>query len=156
MIKKGIEKKPLNNLIINCEETMVVLCKRCGRPLRSAKSIKLGYGPTCYRLSKNQDNLINIEQEITFLKIELKTLKKLLRDLRSTSIIASQHSPTIGITRIKCEENNLERDEHRGLMRDVLKELKNCFQECNGNIKSLLKPIQMETTITETSQLAYV
>ena len=151
MIKKGIEKKPLNNLIINCEETMVVLCKRCGRPLRSEKSIKLGYGPTCYRLSKTQDNPFNIKQEIEFLKIELKTLKKLLRELKTVNLSSGQSSPIIRINR---EEKRPEQNQSKGQMREVLQELKNCFQDCNGDVKMLLTPIATEINVLDTSQLA--
>ena len=130
---------------------MVVLCKRCGRPLRSAKSIKLGYGPTCYRLSKIQDNPFNIEQEITFLKIEIKTLKKLLRELKTVNLSSGQ-SPSI--IRINRDYKRPEQDQSKGQMREVLQELKSCFQDCNGDVKRLLTPIPIEINIMDTSQLA--
>ncbi|MFX0011241.1 MAG: DUF6011 domain-containing protein [Candidatus Hermodarchaeota archaeon] len=130
---------------------MVVLCKRCGRPLRSAKSIKLGYGPTCYRLSKTQDNSFNIEQEITFLKIELKTLKKLLRELKTVNLSSSQSSPIIRINR---EMKRPEQNQSKGRMKEVVQELKSCFQECNGDVKRLLNPIPIEINLMDTSQLA--
>ncbi|MFX1449125.1 MAG: DUF6011 domain-containing protein, partial [Promethearchaeota archaeon] len=36
---------------------MKVFCKRCGRELTSAKSIRLGYGPTCYKKITLQESL---------------------------------------------------------------------------------------------------
>jgi hypothetical protein len=90
---------------------MVFLCKRCGRVLKSVKSIKLGYGPTCYRITKFHDTPVNIHEEIKFLKIN---------------------------------------------MTEVIHELKSRFQSCNGDVRSLLKPIQIETHLIEKTQLAIV
>jgi len=139
---------------------MTVFCKRCGRKLTSAKSIKLGYGPTCYRkitLQKSsQVNSNKIEEELKFLKIELKMVKKTLRELRanpiqSTGVRFSQSSP---IVRIRREESRPERDVNKGRMTKVIQELKACFQNCNGDVRSLLKPAQMDTTLIGASQVA--
>jgi hypothetical protein len=132
---------------------MVFLCKRCGRVLKSAKSIKLGYGPTCHRIVKFHDNSINIQEEIKFLKIEINTLKKVIRELKPNKIISYQASPII---KIRNEERNLERDINKGQMKEVIQELKNCFQNCNGDVKSLLKPIHIRPNFIKTSQLAIV
>ncbi|MFX1378551.1 MAG: DUF6011 domain-containing protein [Promethearchaeota archaeon] len=132
---------------------MVFLCKRCGRVLKSAKSIKLGYGPTCYRIVKFHDNPINIEEEIKFLKIEINMLKKVVRDLKSNKLISYQGSPII---KIRNEESKLERDINKGQMKEVIQELKNCFQNCNGDVKSLLKPIHIGSNLIKTSKLAMV
>ena len=132
---------------------MVFLCKRCGRVLKSAKSIKLGYGPTCYRIVKFHDNPINIEEEIKFLKIEINMLKKVIRELKSNKHISHQDSPII---KIRNEVKNLERDINRGQMKEVIQELKNCFQNCKGDVRTLLKPIQIEPNLIKTSKLAIV
>ncbi|NHJ20199.1 MAG: hypothetical protein EAX91_04585 [Candidatus Lokiarchaeota archaeon] len=132
---------------------MVFLCKRCGRVLKSAKSIKLGYGPTCYRIIKFHDNPINIQEEIKFLKIEINLLKKVIRELKSNKSISYQTSPII---KIRNQENYLERDVNKGHMKEVIQELKSCFQNCNGDVKSLLQPIDIEPNLIKTSQLAVV
>ncbi|MFX0004628.1 MAG: DUF6011 domain-containing protein [Candidatus Hodarchaeota archaeon] len=132
---------------------MVFLCKRCGRVLKSAKSIKLGYGPTCYRIVKFHDNPINIQEEIKFLKIEINMLKKIIRELKFNKITSYQASPII---KIRNEARNLESDINKGQMKEVIQELKNCFQNCNGDIKSLLKPIHIGPNLIKTSQIAIV
>ena len=132
---------------------MAYLCKRCGRVLKSARSIKLGYGPTCYRIVKFHDNPINIQEEIKFLKIEINMLKKIIRELNFNKVTSYQASPII---KIRNEESNLESDINKGQMKEVIQELKNCFQNCNGNIKSLLKPIHIGPNLIKTSQIAIV
>lgn len=37
-------------------------CLRCGRPLRSKRSAKRGYGPVCYKKAKEDPNLIDLLQ----------------------------------------------------------------------------------------------
>jgi hypothetical protein len=139
---------------------MVVLCKRCGRALKSAKSIELGYGPTCYKIINSQDksipsqdNSITIQEEIKFLKMEIQMLKYLMRDLK-TSKVLSHHAPPI--MNVRKEEKNPERNANQGQMMEVIQELKTCFQNCNGDVKSLLRPIQIESTLVKTSKLAIV
>jgi hypothetical protein len=137
---------------------MVILCKRCGRVLKSAKSIKLGYGPTCYRISKFHDNPVNpvnsnLHEEIKFLKIEIKMVKKILRELKANQFTSYQIP---AIERIKKQERSPERNTNKLQMTEVIQELKNCFQNCNGNVKSLLTPIPMENTLIEPSHLAIV
>ena len=51
-------------------------CERCGRVLKSKKSIELGFGATCYRIHKLQEASKpepEVNTEIAFLKIEIKT-----------------------------------------------------------------------------------
>lgn len=132
---------------------MVVLCKRCGRVLKATRSIKLGYGPTCYNKIKNQENHVNLEEEVRFLKIEIKTLKKLLNELRVNQVISTEVSP---IKRIRSEVRVQENDDRKCQMREVLLELKSRFQSCDGDIKNMLTPIQNETNMMETNQLALV
>jgi hypothetical protein len=132
---------------------MVFLCKRCGRVLKSAKSIKLGYGPTCYRISKFHDDPVNVNEEIKFLKIEIKMLKKTLRELKVNEFSTYQ---TPIIERIKKQERSTETDTNKGQMTKVIQELKSRFQNCNGDVKNLLKPIPIETNLIEKSQVAIV
>ena len=132
---------------------MTVLCKRCGRVLKATKSIKLGYGPTCYKMIKNQDYNINLEEEVKFLKIEIKTLKKLLNELRLNQVLSTEGSP---IVRIRNELENPLRDVKKDHMKEVLRELKNKFQGCNGDIKTLLTPIRNETYMLEINRFAFV
>ncbi len=140
-------------MILKSEVKMVFLCKRCGRVLKSARSIKLGYGPTCYKKVITHDNSINIEEEIKFLKIEIKMLKNLLRELNANKGIVPQTTPII---RIRKQETSPEREANKIQMREVIQELNNCFQNCNGDVKSLLKPIQVEVNLIKTSQLAMI
>ncbi|MFX1590131.1 MAG: DUF6011 domain-containing protein [Promethearchaeota archaeon] len=132
---------------------MTVFCKRCGRVLKAARSIKLGYGPTCYKIIKFQENPINIEEEIKFLKIEINMVKRIIRELKTNKFTSNQ---TLPIIKIRKEEERPERDTNRGQMIEVIQELKTCFENCNGDVKSLLKPIQIERNLTGTSQLAIV
>ena len=132
---------------------MVVLCKRCGRVLKANKSIKLGYGPTCYKMIKNKDNNINLEEEVKFLKIEIKTLKKLLNELRVPQVISTKGPP---IVRIRNELKDPVRDVKKDHMKEVLRELKDKFQGCDGDIKSLLTPIRNDTNMIQTNHFAFV
>ncbi|MFW9825343.1 MAG: DUF6011 domain-containing protein [Candidatus Thorarchaeota archaeon] len=134
---------------------MVILCKRCGRVLKSVKSIKLGFGPTCYRISKFHDNPVigNLHEEIKFLKIEIKMVKKILRELKANQFTSYQ---TPAIERIKKQDSSSERNTNKLQMTEVIQELKSRFQNCNGNVKSLLTPIPIENTLIEPSHLAIV
>ena len=132
---------------------MVFLCKRCGRVLKSDRSIKLGYGPTCYKIVKSHDKPINIQDEIKFLKIEINMLKKIIRELKPNNGISNQAIP---IVKVRNKERNLERDINKGQMKEVIQELKSCFQNCNGDIKNLLKPINTGVNLIKRSQLAIV
>ncbi|MFW9772953.1 MAG: DUF6011 domain-containing protein [Candidatus Heimdallarchaeota archaeon] len=132
---------------------MAVLCKRCGRVLKSAKSIELGYGPTCYKIINLQDNPINVQEEIKFLKMEIKLVKNIMRELRTNNFTSCQNSPII---KIRKEEKRPEREINKGQMIEVIQELKTCFQTCDGDVKNLLRPIQIEPNLNKSSQLAIV
>jgi hypothetical protein len=80
-------------------------------------------------------------------------LKKVIRELKPNKGITYQTSPII---KIRNEERNLERDINKVQMKEVIQELKNCFQNCNGDVKSLLKPIHIGPNLIKTSQLAIV
>lgn len=147
---------------------MVVFCKRCGRKLTSAKSIKLGYGPTCYKKKKLEEHSLIFKEELKFLKVEIKMLKKIIRELKpkiiDTNIINSNiikalnfiPSQQIPITRIIKEESQPNRNADKRNMREVIQELKICFQKCNGDIRSMLSPIQMDLNHIGISNLAKV
>jgi hypothetical protein len=147
---------------------MTVYCKRCGRALKAAKSIKLGYGPTCYRKKKLDESSLTLEEELKFLKIEIKMLKKIIRELKAhvidtnisnSNIIKANNfipSQQIPIVRSIKEESRPKRNIGKGDMREVIQELKACFQKCNGDVRSLLSSIQMERNRNSTSQLAIV
>lgn len=115
-------------------------CKRCGRILRNKVSIARGYGPTCYRLSQQNEmergNIsdIKIKSELDFLKCEIKMLKRLLKQAKCNSI----HNNNISdpIERIKRDEHRPERNESKIAMSNVIGELKSLFK--NGNYRDLL------------------
>ncbi|MFX1457682.1 MAG: hypothetical protein ACFFDB_20130, partial [Promethearchaeota archaeon] len=92
-------------------------------------------------------------EEIKFLKIEIKMVKKILRELKAKESTSYQ-TPTI--ERIKKQERTPERNSNKLQMTEVIQELKSCFQNCNGNVKSLLTPIPIENTLTKQSHLAIV
>jgi hypothetical protein len=152
---------------------MTVYCKRCGRALKAAKSIKLGYGPTCYRKKKLEENSPMVEEELKFLKVEIKMLKRIIRELRAyvidaniihtnidnSNIIKANNfitSPQTLITNIIKVESRINRDTGKRAMREVIQELKTCFQNCNGDIRSILSPIQIDSNRIGISNLAKV
>jgi hypothetical protein len=147
---------------------MTVYCKRCGKALKAAKSIKLGYGPTCYRKKKLEEDPLMVEEELKFLKVEIKMLKRIIRELKANVIdaniinsniikannfIPSPQTPIKNIIKVESRPNMGigKRD-----MREVIQELKTCFQNCNGDIRSILSPIQMDTNCIGISKLAKV
>jgi hypothetical protein len=147
---------------------MTVYCKRCGRELKAAESIKLGYGPTCYRKKKLFKSSLTLEEELKFLKIEIKMLKRIIRELtvnitnaniiksniiKDYNFIPSQQVPIVNIIK---EESRPKRDTCKGDMREVIQELKVCFQKCNGDVRSILNPIQMDMHLIGSSQSAKV
>ena len=143
---------------------MTVYCKRCGRLLKAAKSIKLGYGPTCYRKKKLYRSSLTFEEELKFLKVEIKMLKRIIRELtvnitdvnliksniiKANNFIPSQNIPIVPILK---EMSPPRINSGRGDMSEVIQELKACFQNCNGDVRSILNPIQMDINFTGSSQ----
>lgn len=49
------------------EENRVVFCRRCGKPLKSAYSRKLEFGPLCYKMymkeREQSERLFNIDKQ---------------------------------------------------------------------------------------------
>ncbi len=132
---------------------MVFYCKLCGRILTSAKSIKLKYGPICYKKIQLNENHINIQDEINFLKIEIKMLKKVIRELK---INDSLSNGIYQITKIRQDNKKYFKDKNTDQMLEVIQELKRGFQTCGGNVKNLLRPIQIEVNTIKTSEKATV
>jgi hypothetical protein len=143
---------------------MTVYCKRCGRLLKAAKSINLGYGPTCYRKKELNKSSLTFEEELKFLKVEIKMLKRIIRELtvnitdvnliksniiKANNFIPSQKTPIVPIIK---EVSPPRINSGRGDMREVIQELKACFQNCNGDVRSILTPIQMDINFTGSSQ----
>lgn len=56
----------------------IIKCKWCNRILTSKESIERGYGGKCFRIIQLQKNDMNRDQDIQFLKSEVKFLKRQL------------------------------------------------------------------------------
>ncbi|HDZ18120.1 hypothetical protein LCGC14_1110460 [marine sediment metagenome] len=113
-------------------------CKRCGKELRSVESVKRGFGATCYRIFKlqeanNSEVKPEINQEIAFLKMEIKMLKRMIRNIHVKGIVEP-------IERIKQDNQRPERTENTGNMTSVVKEMKKIFTE-NFNYRDILKSV---------------
>ena len=113
-----------------------MICKRCGRELTSPKSIKLGYGATCYRIVQLQkvekpEAEPEFSQEIAFLRCEIKTLKRMFRNIQTNGSIDS-------IERINRDNRRPEREPQKINMFVVIKELKVVFE---GDFRSRLEKV---------------
>lgn len=111
-------------------------CKRCGRVLTSRKSIELGYGKVCYRihlLEEANKSEPEVNQEIAFLKMEIKTLKRMIKNIqvRGTTVES--------IKRIRKDVESIPSIIKEGFA-DVVKEMKSIFKE-NFYYKDYLKPV---------------
>ena len=118
----------------------IVKCKRCGRKLTSEESIKRGYGMTCYRIIQlqNQETKPETNQELAFLKCEIKMLKRMFKQIKTSGVIIDP------IERIKQDNHRPERDANRGDMANVITEMKEIFNNIE-NIYDLLTPVAIET-----------
>jgi hypothetical protein len=114
-------------------------CKRCGRVLKSPESIERGYGKTCYRIVQFQESTkpevkTEINQEIAFLKLEIKTLKRMFKQIQIKGTIEP-------IERIKRDDHRPERDSNKGNFAGVMKEMKSIFKlQENFHYTNILKP----------------
>ncbi|MFX1374900.1 MAG: hypothetical protein ACFFA0_03730 [Promethearchaeota archaeon] len=120
-------------------------CKRYGKKLTNSESMERGYGRTCHRIVqmqelKSQFNTPKINQEIAFLKCEIKTLKKMLKNIH----INSNNISIEPIERIR-ESHRPERNTNLNMvnMGCVVSELKELFSSVN-DIHQILKPIMVE------------
>ncbi len=111
-------------------------CKRCNRELKSKESQERGYGKTCYRivnLSKQEKPI----DDITFLKMEINMLKKMLRNLTKNGIKA--------IERIK--NDSPKRNEQVSQFNECVRELKGIFNCEQWDYRNVLVPINPRETI---------
>ncbi len=120
-------------------------CKRCGKELRSAESIKRGMGKTCWRISqlqqvKQPEVKPEINQEIAFLKCEIKTLKRMIKNIQ---INGSRAKP---IERIKFDRPEQKIGMNKSNFGSVLSEMKEMFNSVE-NVYDLLCPINARTSI---------
>ena len=119
-------------------EIEIVRCKRCNHVLTSKKSIELGYGKTCYRIHKLHEtnkpeiNKPEVNQEIAFLKCEINTLKKMIRNIQV-------NRSTIPIERIKQNRPEQKMSCNKANFGDVVKEMKEVFEKVKSGYK-YLKP----------------
>ena len=121
-----------------------VRCKRCNAILKAKKSIELGYGRTCYRihmLEEANKPEPEINTEIAFLKMEIKTLKRMIRNIQV-------NGKTIeSIERIKKDVSEIPDIIKKGFA-GVVKEMKTIFHE-TFHYTDFLKPIDANQEIIE-------
>lgn len=106
-------------------------CLRCGRPLTSEKSKSLGYGQKCYRIISLSKPVNDTKDDISFLKMEIKLIKREISKLNSGVI---HHD--IDIKRIKenVEPVRTSQQQLKGL---IHQELKTIFNDPNWKQKIL-------------------
>ncbi|GAH35756.1 unnamed protein product [marine sediment metagenome] len=118
-------------------------CKRCNRVLKNPKSIELGYGKTCYRIVKLQENNkpeVKIN-DIEFLRMEINTLKRQIREIRINGIKTVE-----SIERIKIDSNPI-RNEQEIRFYGCVRELKGIFNMDNWDYRNVLVPINPRESI---------
>ena len=118
-------------------------CKRCNRVLKNPKSIELGYGKTCYRIVKLQENNkpeVKID-DIAFLRMEINTLKRQIREIRISGIKTVE-----SIERIKIHDNPI-RNEQEIRFFGCVRELKGIFNTDKWDYRNVLVPIDPIETI---------
>lgn len=116
----------------------IVRCKRCGHTLTSPESIKRGYGKTCARIVKLQEAnkpevKPEVNQEIAFLKLEIKTLKRMFKQIQLKGSIEP-------IERIKRSRPEQKLNGNEANFGSVMKEMKEIFSNIN-NVFEYLKPV---------------
>ena len=109
-----------------------IRCKRCGRILKNQKSIQLGYGKTCYRISQlnkpKQPEKLDMKEIKTFITSEI---QKALKEFNFSKPIVQ--NITSGIIPIK--PNNMPKfDPIEVNKRLVVKELKEQLQKGIENV----------------------
>lgn len=125
-------------------------CKRCGRVLTNPESIERKYGSTCWnivQLQKKNENLTpdrNFEQELEFLKYEIRFLKRQLKEIKQNSSIINVEP----IDRIKHDKERPERANNEINLFLVVKELKIIFEDKEiFDYHQILSPIEPTTKI---------
>ena len=107
-------------------------CQRCGRKLTNPKSIALGYGPKCYRMLQWDKPVVDTKDEITFLKMEVKMLKRQIKELKISGV---KHD--VAIERIERDVIPISTLEGK-LKVAVSKELKSIFSDPDWKAKLLI------------------
>ena len=107
-------------------------CQRCGRELTNPKSIALRYGPKCYRILQWERPVVDTKDEIIFLKMEVKMLKRQIKELKISGV---KHD--VAIERINHESRPLSSQKQMicGL---IHKELKSIFSDPDWKAKLLI------------------
>jgi hypothetical protein len=106
-------------------------CLRCGRKLTNPISKERGFGRTCFKIKKiEEENNINkeIQREISFLKCEIKMLKSLYHQIKTNGVIYHDDA----IERIKREKIAKVED-------PLLNKYRLAFKECITELKEVLK-----------------
>jgi len=77
-------------------------CKRCGRELRSEKSIKRSYGKTCYRIVQlqeaNKPEQFDMKKIKTFITLEI---QRVFKEFNFNSPVIHNNSEDIGVVPIR-------------------------------------------------------
>jgi len=118
-------------------------CKRCGRILKSPESIKRGYDKTCARiveLQKANKSEPEINSEIAFLKCEIKTLKRMFKQIQVNGVRIDP------IERLRQNRPEQEVSGNKAKFGNVIAELKKKFLTVE-NAYDLLSPVDGITTI---------
>lgn len=123
----------------------IVRCKRCNHVLKSTESIKRGYGRVCYRIVQLQEAnkpevKLETNQEIAFLKCEIKTLKMMIRNIQVKGAI----NP---IERIKRNRPEQKTDGNESNYGKVMIEMKDVFSKMKNGYKHLKSVNSIEMSI---------
>lgn len=116
-------------------------CKRCGRKLISKESVERGYGRTCYRihlLQKEKQTATKVEDDVAFLKMEIKMLKNQIKTLKITGVKSTE-----AIERIKKDHEEKEATDEDRLKGLICRELKSIFSDPDWRSKILHSPDEM-------------
>lgn len=107
-----------------------IRCKRCGRILRSKKSIELGYGRDCYKLKQLEESgdseLVDLRNKWNHLSLKYSIFEKKLQKLIDNGVSVLSEEP---IERINQDDHRPERNGNQINMIFVVKELKIVFEE---------------------------
>ena len=110
-------------------------CLRCGRKLTSEKSIALGYGSKCYRITLLQKPVEDTNSDISFLKMEITMLKRQIKELKLSGV---KHDVAIErIVNTTVSKNDPEFVE----MGQVVREMKSIFSDPEWKSKLLTKVV---------------
>ena len=122
----------------------IVRCKRCNRVLTSQESIKLGYGPRCFRIIHLNGNLLGPNNDLVLELVD--RVRKLELD-NNFMKIQLKHKVFVG----KSQDSDLNwdipkevkeiRNEYKITFNVVVKELKVIFNSDDFDYHKVLHPI---------------